>query len=71
MDLHLAHALHFYPQRMSEMYPNISNLSDLEEQVDALYANLSNPQLQAIRQEAKAQYYRMLYQHFPENYSDH
>ena len=61
-DIHLAHAIHFYPDRIRELYPNIAQLPDLEEQIEALFQHLSDPNLRELRQSAKVQYYSMIYE---------
>lgn len=61
-DIHLAHAVHFYPDRIQELYPHIAQLSDLGEQVEALSQHLSDPNLRELRQSAKVQYYSMIYE---------
>ena len=63
-DIHLIHALHFYPDTIKELFPDIANLDDQYEQLEKLYELFSNgnSSLNGLRQQAKVDYFSMVHQ---------
>lgn len=72
MDIHFIHATHFYPAEVAALDPIIPTLTDYAAISNYLWYMVNNEHQAkqaalALRQRAKQDYFRLLYDNFPQH----
>ena len=74
MDIHLLHAIHFYPLEVTQIDDTTATLiktDDVEQLVDYLFTlwksdSVKKATVNSLRQRAKEDYLKLLYSNFPQ-----